>query len=102
MQIKIDDVVYVAKRLYAIGAIIYALSLVGSILWPYVIYQSQVGTLGQPAKGVLPFLAMQIQSLASPAMAMLCVIVAFILHPTLSWRVRSRSDGAQGYPHIDT
>ncbi|MDO5721746.1 MAG: hypothetical protein Q4P06_04295 [Actinomycetaceae bacterium] len=92
MLIKIDDVVYLARRLYLIGVAIYVLSLAGSVLWPYVIYQSEAGVLGQPAQGVLPFLALQIQSLTSPIVAVICVIVAFILHPTLTSRIRSRTD----------
>lgn len=100
MQIKIDDVVYIAKRLYLIGAAIYVLSLVGSVLGPYVIYHSEAGALGQPAKGVLPFLVLQLQSLASPTVAMICVIAAFILHPTLTSRARSTKDRG-GHPDTD-
>lgn len=100
MHIIVDDVIYIAKRLYLIGAGIYALSLIGSVLWRYVIYQAETGAWGTPAQSVLPFLALQIQSLASPIVAMICVIAAFILHPTLTSRVHTGADRAI-YSDID-
>lgn len=82
----------VANRLYWTAAVLYAVSLASRTVLEWLAYLPAVEDTSRTLAGVLRFLVAEIQMLAMPPVATLCLVAAFLLRPTVT-SLLARSHG---------
>lgn len=92
MILNVDDVRRLSNALYAIGVGVYALSIASQSVFMTIAFHPAVAEFSVPLSGVLQFLVIQLQSLTSTPVVMLCLIGAFMLRPTLTSILRSKGE----------
>jgi len=74
----------VSNRLYAVAACLYFLSLLSRTVLMAGAYTPELERFSRPLAGALKFLVQELQAFTPPAVATVCLVAAFICHPTLT------------------
>jgi hypothetical protein len=84
MDQRIDVIKACSRRLYGLAVLLYLVSLASRTVAEQLAYLPAVESYSRPLAGVLRFAVSELQMLTAPPVAALCLILAFILRPTLT------------------
>lgn len=71
------------RRLYVVALLLYLVSLGSRSIIEYLVYRPEVAQFSRPAAELLRFMVQELQMLATPWIATVCVVIALILQSSL-------------------
>ncbi len=92
MTLTRDNIVTIAKRLYLIGVVIYLINFATQTVLMAWAFSPGVEKFSHPLAVLLQFLELHLRGLTSGPTAMICIVAAFILHPTITSMVPKGAD----------
>lgn len=101
MRVNRNTLIFAAKRLYWTAFGVYLVSLVTRIFLPILIHAVDPNEVSSPLGKTLTFIFMELQQLASPTVVAVCLVAAFILHPSVSSRLVSEELDAAHNESLD-
>lgn len=83
MHLTHDAIATMSRRLFWAAGIVYLVSLLSQTVLMSLAFHPAVASYSAPLASVLGFLVLQLQSLALPPVATLCLILGIVLRATL-------------------